>query len=55
MVWSFYGAFAVAAAGAALVGYHPLAESYPFEKSVEENRVNTTLANRKLPQQFPLK
>lgn len=29
MVWSFYVAFAVAAAGAALVGYHPLEGSYP--------------------------
>lgn len=29
MVWSFCVAFAVAAAGAALVGFHPLAGSYP--------------------------
>lgn len=43
MVWSSYGAFAVAAAGAALVGYHPLAESCPFEECVEEHQVNMTL------------
>lgn len=29
MVWSFYVAFAVAAAGVALVGFHPRAGSYP--------------------------
>lgn len=29
MVWSFYVAYVVAAAGAALVGYHPHAGSYP--------------------------